>query len=67
MIENARRSGRRIVQMVLEDLEPRDILTPGVFRNAIAAVLSVAGSINCIKHLQATARGLHRGAVSKAR
>ncbi|HEV7447372.1 MAG TPA: dihydroxy-acid dehydratase [Steroidobacteraceae bacterium] len=55
MVENARRSGRRIVEMVLEDLKPRDILTPGAFRNAVAAVLSVAGSINCIKHLQATA------------
>jgi dihydroxy-acid dehydratase len=55
MIENARRSGRRIVAMVLEDLKPRDILTVGAFRNAVAAVLSVSGSINCIKHLQATA------------
>ena len=55
MIESARRSGRRIVEMVLEDLKPRDILTRGAFRNAVAAVLSVSGSINCIKHLQATA------------
>jgi len=55
MIENARRSGRRIVEMVLEDLKPRDIMTAGAFHNAVAAVLSVSGSINCIKHLQATA------------
>ncbi|HVO46302.1 MAG TPA: dihydroxy-acid dehydratase [Steroidobacteraceae bacterium] len=55
MIENARRSGRRIVEMVLEDLKPRDIMTAGAFRNAVAAVLSVSGSINCIKHLQAAA------------
>ena len=55
MIENARRSGRRIVEMVLEDLKPRDVMTPGAFHNAVAAVLSVSGSINCIKHLQATA------------
>lgn len=55
MIESARRSGRRIVEMVLEDLKPRDILTRGAFHNAVAAVLSVSGSINCIKHLQATA------------
>ncbi len=41
--------------MVLEDLKPRDIMTPGAFRNAVAAVLAVSGSINCIKHLQATA------------
>ena len=51
----ARRSARRIVEMVLEDLKPRDILTAGAFRNAVAAVLAVSGSINCIKHLQATA------------
>ncbi len=38
-----------------DDLKPRDILTPGAFRNAAAAVLGVSGSINCIKHLQATA------------
>ena len=55
MIDTARRSGRRIVEMVLEDLKPRDVLTPGAFRNAAAAVLAVSGSINCIKHLQATA------------
>jgi dihydroxy-acid dehydratase len=55
MIEMARQSGRRIVEMVLEGLNPRQILTAGAFRNAAAAVLAVSGSINCIKHLQATA------------
>jgi dihydroxy-acid dehydratase len=55
MIGMARSSGRRIVEMVLEDLRPREIMSPGAFRNAVAALLSVSGSINCIKHLQATA------------
>ena len=55
MFDVARRSGRRIVEMVLEDLKPRDILSPGSFENAAASVLAVSGSINCIKHLQATA------------
>ena len=55
MFDYCRRAGRRIVEMVLEDLKPRDILTPGSFENAAAAVLAVSGSINCIKHLQATA------------
>jgi dihydroxy-acid dehydratase len=55
MFEVARQSGRRIVEMVWEDLTPRRIMTPGSFRNAAAAVLAVSGSINCIKHLQATA------------
>jgi dihydroxy-acid dehydratase len=55
MFDVVRRAGRRIVQMVLDDLKPRDILSPGSFQNAAAAVLAVSGSINCIKHLQATA------------
>jgi dihydroxy-acid dehydratase len=41
--------------MVEEDLRPRQILTRGAFANAAMAVLAVSGSINCIKHLQATA------------
>jgi dihydroxy-acid dehydratase len=55
MFDIAWRAGRRIVDMVWEDLKPRDILTPGALRNAAATVLAVSGSINCIKHLQATA------------
>jgi dihydroxy-acid dehydratase len=55
MTDFAERSGRRIVSMVLEDLRPRRILTPAAFRNAVAAVLAVSGSINTVKHLQAIA------------
>jgi dihydroxy-acid dehydratase len=55
MFDFARQSGRRIVEMVWDDLLPRRILTAGAFRNAVAATLAVSGSINCIKHLQATA------------
>jgi dihydroxy-acid dehydratase len=55
MKEFAWRSGARIVEMVLEDVRPRDVLTAGAFHNAAAAVLAVSGSINCIKHLQAVA------------
>lgn len=55
MLDAARRSGARIVEMVLEDLRPRQILTEGAFRNAAAVVLAVSGSINALKHLQATA------------
>jgi dihydroxy-acid dehydratase len=55
MFDLARQSGRRIVEMVDEDLTPRKILTQGAFRNAAASVLAVSGSINCVKHLQATA------------
>ncbi len=49
-------SGRRIVQMVWEDLKPGDILTPAAFRNAIAVDMAIGGSTNAIIHLVALAR-----------
>lgn len=55
MFEAARAAGRRIVGMVEEELTPRKIMAEGSFRNAAAMVLAVSGSINAIKHLQATA------------
>ena len=48
-------SGRRIVEMVWEDLKPRDILTDGSFRNAVAAVLALGGSTNAVIHMLALA------------
>jgi len=55
MFDKARAAGARIVEMVHEDLRPRRILTEAAFRNAAAMTLAVSGSINAIKHLQATA------------
>ncbi|SEA17211.1 dihydroxy-acid dehydratase [Variovorax sp. YR216] len=55
MMADARDAGARIVQMVWDDLKPRDILTPGAFANAVRAVLAVGGSLNTAKHLQAVA------------
>lgn len=48
-------AGKRIVQMVWDDVLPRDILTPHAFANAVITVLSVSGSVNTVKHLQAIA------------
>jgi dihydroxy-acid dehydratase len=48
-------AGARIVSLVEEDLKPRSILTPAAFANAVTAILSVSGSVNCLKHLQAVA------------
>lgn len=55
MWATVRAAGARIVQMVWDDLKPRDIMTPGAFANAVRAVLAVGGSVNCVKHLQAVA------------
>jgi dihydroxy-acid dehydratase len=49
-------SGRRIVEMVWEDLKPADILTLPAFRNAIAVDMAIGGSTNAIIHLVALAR-----------
>jgi dihydroxy-acid dehydratase len=55
MLQFVREAGARIVQMVWDDLKPRDILTPGAFANAVRAILAVGGSINSVKHMQAVA------------
>ncbi|WP_172294640.1 dihydroxy-acid dehydratase [Pseudoruegeria sp. HB172150] len=55
MWEQVEAAGQRIVDMVWDGPCPREILTAGAFRNAARVVLAQAGSINCIKHLQATA------------
>jgi dihydroxy-acid dehydratase len=55
MFADVARAGRRIVELVEEDLRPRQVLTPGAFRNAVTAVLAISGSVNCVKHLQAIA------------
>jgi dihydroxy-acid dehydratase len=47
--------GRRIVDMVWEDLKPRDILTLDAFENAIAVDMAISGSTNAIIHLVALA------------
>jgi dihydroxy-acid dehydratase len=49
-------SGRRIVDMVWEDVKPGDILTLSAFRNAITVDMAIGGSTNAIIHLVALAR-----------
>ncbi len=47
--------GRRIVEMIWEDLKPSDILTMRSFENAITADMAIGGSTNAIIHLVAIA------------
>jgi len=49
-------SGRRIVDMVWEDLTPAKILTPAAFDNAIKVHMAMGGSTNAIIHVVAMAR-----------
>ncbi len=52
---NARLSGRRIVDMVEEDLKISKILTKEAFENAIRANGAIGGSTNAVVHLLAMA------------
>jgi dihydroxy-acid dehydratase len=48
-------TGRRIVQMVKDDLKPSDILTREAFQNAIRTNAAIGGSTNAVIHLLAIA------------
>jgi len=50
------RTGKRIVDMVREDLKPSDILTKDAFVNAIRVNSAIGGSTNAPIHLNALAR-----------
>ena len=54
--ELARFSGRRIVEMVNEDLILSKILTREAFENAIRTLAAIGGSTNAVVHLLAIAR-----------
>ena len=49
-------SGRRIVEMVWEDLKPSDIMSPAAVDNAIRCHLAMGGSTNAMIHVVAMAR-----------
>ncbi len=49
-------TGKRIVDMVAEDLKPSDILTKDAFHNAIVVNSAIGGSTNAPIHLAAIAR-----------
>ena len=55
-LQMSHRTGRRIVEMVKEDLKPSRILTRNAFENAIVVNTALGGSTNCPIHLTAIAR-----------
>ncbi len=54
--EMAYLTGRRIVEMVWENLKPSDILTRNAFENAIVVNSAIGGSTNAPIHINAIAR-----------
>ena len=51
----AEKAGRRIVEMVWEDLRPKDVVSRASFLNAVATDMALSGSTNSLIHLVAIA------------
>jgi dihydroxy-acid dehydratase len=55
-LDEARRAGALVMEMIAADRRPSQLLTRTAFDNAIAAVAATAGSTNAVLHLLAIAR-----------
>lgn len=54
-IRLAKQAGWQIMEVLRQDLKPRDIMTPAAFHNALAIDMALGGSSNTILHLPAIA------------
>jgi dihydroxy-acid dehydratase len=55
-LEECRRAGEAIRNLLERDLKPRDIMTRAAFENAMVVVTALGGSTNAVLHLIAMAR-----------
>ena len=51
----AKKAGERIIDLVKNDIKPRDIMTKQAFHNAITVDMAIGGSSNTVLHLTAIA------------
>ncbi len=55
-LDDCRRAGQAVMNLIREDIKPLDIMTREAFENAISVVIALAGSTNAVLHLLAIAR-----------
>lgn len=55
-LDIARQTGRRIVELVRENIKPRDIVNTDSFRNAICVDMAIGGSTNTALHIPAISK-----------
>jgi len=55
-IDDCRRAGEAVINLIKKDIKPRDILTREAFENAITVVIALGGSTNAVLHLLAIAK-----------
>ncbi|WP_292461055.1 dihydroxy-acid dehydratase [Methanothermococcus sp.] len=60
----AKKSGMRIVDLVKNNIKPKDILTKESFENAILVDLALGGSTNTTLHIPAIANEIERGYIT---
>lgn len=53
--DDCRRAGEAVINLVKNDIRPRDIMTRKAFENAIVVVNAIGGSTNAVMHLMAMA------------
>lgn len=56
LLRLAKRAGRRIVELVDQDIKARDIMTPEAMENAIHVLHAIGGGTNAIVHVLALAK-----------
>ena len=54
-IDDCKRAGAAVVELIRKDIKPRDIMTLEAFENAITVVIALGGSTNAVLHLIAMA------------
>jgi len=52
------RAGQQVLELLAQDIKPRDIMTRKAFENAIRVVIALAGSTNGVLHLLAMAHAV---------
>ncbi len=57
-LDECRRAGVALRQLLERDLKPRDIMTRAAFENAMVVVMALGGSTNAVLHLIAMARAV---------
>ena len=55
-LDDCRRAGEAVVELLRRDIKPLDIMTRAAFENAVTVVIALGGSTNAVLHLVAMAR-----------
>jgi len=54
-LDDCRRAGAAVVELIRKGIRPRDIMTREAFENAITVIIALGGSTNAVLHLMAMA------------